>query len=131
LCTADALCAALIEKLNVVLAERQLLAELERSPRTTESIQCRFAFGDFCSARIVDQILDDLVCGSGIDSVLRLSRNKFPLQRFLRPISGTIGECINAPAVVLGAVVSVARRKRLPIVDGGRCEETARFRSAS
>ena len=57
------LLASLVPELNVVFTERQLFAEFKRTPCTAKRIQCRFAFSDFCAARIVDLIFDYLVCG--------------------------------------------------------------------
>ncbi len=130
-CSPDVLRATLRPELNRVFSERELFTQLERSPGTAERIQCDFALTDFRAARIVNQILDDLICRCGIDSAIRLPRDEFPLHRFLWTIRRTIGECVDAPAVVLRSAVSVTAGKCLTIVDCSRRKEVARPRPAA
>src|SRR6185437_297207 len=129
-CASDLLFESLVPKRDVVFAERELLAELERAECTTKSIQCRFARTDFRTARIVNGVFDDLICRSGIGPALRLPRNELPLQRFFRTISRTIGERVDAPAVAVVRCVGITRRERLAIVESRRGEEVSIVRAA-
>src|SRR6185436_6772952 len=60
---ADTVFAAQVPELNVVLPERQLLAQLKRTPGAAKTIERGFAFRHFRPARVVDLVLDYLVRG--------------------------------------------------------------------
>src|SRR5215217_5929210 len=60
-----------------------------------------------------------------------MSGDEFPLERFFRTISRTIGEGVDAPAFISGSCVSVTRSKRLAVVDRGRRVQASIARIAS
>src|SRR5262249_54858001 len=72
------------------------------------------------AARIVNVELDGLICGRGVDRILILPGNEFPLRDFIRTVCGTIGESVDAPGLLIAIVaLAVTGAERLAIVAGG------------
>jgi len=80
---ADVIVSTVVPKLDVVFAERQLLAKLERSPRASETIQCDFCIRQLSSLRVSDLVFENLVRRRGVSAAVRVSRDELPIAEFL------------------------------------------------